>query len=295
MKKNLNPEWFYDELINQRTKLFQSLENGSTKDGARKDLEYLSKLHPFIIGPATIESLINEKMEGVFGGSFELDQTYKSLMGIRFLINMQEDKIYYDDNTNPKHVAMQALRLIKKGISSGAKDPRSFLETAFQGEDTKNRKIMFPKESKINDFPNGDTFYKIPNLCINLINYINSHNITIVKRERDIVFLEKIKKGKQKKRKQKSPFYLIPIKDEIYIEPDTRKEIGKWELTERIHVRGHDRKYRDNRGDIKKIIWIPPHVKGPESAPWRNQRYEILAGKLKREKEMASFYLNTYP
>jgi hypothetical protein len=41
-------------------------------------------------------------------------------------------------------------------------------------------------------------------------------------------------------------------------------------------VRGHSRTYREEDGSERYTIWIEPFVKGPQDAPWKNNRYEML-------------------
>jgi hypothetical protein len=61
-------------------------------------------------------------------------------------------------------------------------------------------------------------------------------------------------------------------------------------LEYRVFVRGHDRKYLDDRGAIRMTSWIPPCIKGPPNAPFIEQRYQVLHDKLKREQEMYKKY-----
>ena len=60
MKKILNPQWFYDELINYRIGVLNSLSDQSVINDVVKDIELLNNLHPFLVGSATLESLVNE-------------------------------------------------------------------------------------------------------------------------------------------------------------------------------------------------------------------------------------------
>src|SRR3989344_982635 len=131
--------------------------------------------------------------------------------------------------------------------------------------------------------PHHETLERLPRLCVNLVNYINAHNVTVVARNRkprivkyDGKFIEEPS--------SRRPFHLITIKDE---EVGETREAGKsWELNWRVFVRGHPVRYRDEQGNIYLTIWRRPHLRGPENAPWREQRYEVLAKKLEQEREM---------
>jgi len=127
-----------------------------------------------------------------------------------------------------------------------------------------------------------DVFKHVPNLCVNLVNYINAHNVTVIKRERDVdIDAERVWDGER----EKNPFYLVTIRDGVVEEPEL--PTGRtWDLKWRVYVRGHDRKYRDDQRRVVRTTWIGPHIKGPDGAPWRYQRYQVLATKLLREKEM---------
>lgn len=122
------------------------------------------------------------------------------------------------------------------------------------------------------------SFIRTANLCVNLVNYINAENITIIKREGT---------PKQKRKKRKTTqreYYVVDItsKELIrYTNPQTH-----WTLTERIYVRGHNRRYRDSDGRIYRVTWIPPHIKGQPDAPFRNQRYRYLAKQLELENRL---------
>jgi hypothetical protein len=129
-------------------------------------------------------------------------------------------------------------------------------------------------------------FYtQVPNLCVNLVNYINAHNVTIVKRERKVAYLDKRPNGKTKKRTERRPYNLIVLKDMIVERPEGQGE-KTWELQERIFVRGYNRRYRITDDDARPRLWIPPHIKGPKNAPFREQRYQVLYEKLGREIQM---------
>jgi hypothetical protein len=134
---------------------------------------------------------------------------------------------------------------------------------------------------------------KIPNLTVNFINYINAHNVTVVRKEREVIELQRDERNKKKKVISKHPFYLITVKDHVYEEPDTPRETGLWTLKERVFVRGHWKYYRDKNGQRigdDHRYWVIPHIRGPHDAPFKETRYQVLHDKLKREQEMYNKY-----
>jgi len=61
-------------------------------------------------------------------------------------------------------------------------------------------------------------------------------------------------------------------------------------LTERLFSMGHNRTYRHDSGDVRYTTWVSPCVKGPEDAPWRNQRHMIFGEQLLTERKMMKRY-----
>ncbi len=127
-------------------------------------------------------------------------------------------------------------------------------------------------------------------LAINIINYINSQNITLVPRERRIRVANTGVTGRRIVHEIDKPFHIVGI-DDKYVEIDEERESTGTSLQWRVYVRGHNRRYRDEAGDIRLVTWVHPHVRGPEDAPWRHHRYAVLAGMLEREKEKIHDYL----
>lgn len=129
-------------------------------------------------------------------------------------------------------------------------------------------------------------FVRMANLCTNTINYINARNKEVIERKREVMVKSRDKNnGKARRKAVSEPYYLIKINDAArYAESEHTGTT--WELKKRVYVIGHDRKYRDEDGNIKKIIYIDPFIKGPPDAPWGDQRYEILYGQLQRERQM---------
>ena len=331
----------------------------------RHNLDFLKKQHLFIMGPATTESLMNQKPTNYdYIRSFKLPfhdnffeflepitmklpfyKVDKNLHGIA--LNVVEGaeapeyfmKMYFSNS--PRDLALLAFSMDVENPdtitgkiasfkgkcfdSSGIENEGVFLFNAdlstnkvtycthnddrdakiklklnhenymnrFRAE-TKNQEgdlleeTLFKREAVFSDFGAPESIFQTANLCVNLINYINAHNVTVITKERQVDYLERNANGKRKKRTKISPYHLIILKDRV-IERSERPEGDyekAWELQERIFVRGHDRKYKHEDDTIRLVSWIPPHIKGPENAPFAEQRYQVLYEKLDREVRM---------
>ncbi len=298
----------------------------------------LTESKPFLIGAATLESLVNREpdtYEYIEGGKLPFDNMFfefaepfsmnipfwsqqSSARGIQLmksvdpetkkmdycfiLYYVQQNKILAELSIHTDFVNLQVLGRLRyndKRISSKDRiftiDPTS--RTVKYTEDVESAQKLYVRDpnkalealgitTSISQIPYNEVFYQIPNLCTNLINYINAHNVTVVKKDRPIIILDIYDDGRKKKSTKNTPFYLVTVRDMLYVEPDEPREVGKWVLEERIYVKGHNRKYLNPDQSLRLKIWIRPCVKGPLNAPWRNQRYEVLYEKLKREKEM---------
>jgi hypothetical protein len=142
----------------------------------------------------------------------------------------------------------------------------------------------------LDEAKNHEVFVQLANLCTNLINYINGHNVTFVERNREVAILQRNERNKKKKIIEQKPFYLVTIEDAVKEHQEVISDEDR-SLKWRIYVRGHNRHYRDEHGRIYLVTWIAPYIKGPENAPRREDRYILLADKLLKEKEMMRKYL----
>lgn len=112
--------------------------------------------------------------------------------------------------------------------------------------------------------------------------------MNIVRKSRGVDVIEPKGKGRYRKVSQNRNFYVVVVRD-VQVAPETK---GKsWDLKWRICVRGHNRRYRDENRVIYRVSWIAPFEKGPPDAPWREQRYHVLADKLLRERQWQQKYL----
>jgi hypothetical protein len=121
----------------------------------------------------------------------------------------------------------------------------------------------------------SNQFSKLIDLTLNLISYINAQNVIIKQSDSDRKKIGKINKKRRKKGKSEiakpSPYYWAEVrKSYVYSERDRPKE-KEWELEHRVWNRGHFRHYKDGR-----CTWIIPYIKGPENAPWKENRYANL-------------------
>ncbi len=137
-------------------------------------------------------------------------------------------------------------------------------------------------------------FTQITHFCLNLIDYINAHNIMlkVVEREtRDARELERINRKRETKGKRPflvlKPFYWVDITEKTIVRKDLgseemlRSEAGQENVLQyREWVRGHFQRYHTVEG-IKKN-WINPYVRGPSAAPWKENRYVVLEEMLER-------------
>ncbi|PIZ51633.1 hypothetical protein COY27_02870 [Candidatus Woesearchaeota archaeon CG_4_10_14_0_2_um_filter_33_13] len=128
-------------------------------------------------------------------------------------------------------------------------------------------------------------YNRLINLCVNIVSYINAHNVTIVKTERDNPYLPRInRKRAQKGHKQIKPLHpihWIDIKQSTHYSRERQRleEEGRTLEYQEI-VRGHFQRYHTNDGVVK--LWRDPFRRGPEDAPWRNNRYRLLDTLLKQ-------------
>jgi hypothetical protein len=288
--------------------------------GTEIKLNTLLQCHPFLIGSATLDSLLNEApksydyirhhqlpFERVWYEFYEPISlripfsTEKQVFGMTFFLNRTPGEEIYPYEMNLYYENNGYLEVLQvRG------DPTAM--TKFEGAtgDTTFRIDMAEKQVKyatmtdikrnpekfkhgftsyntmpINDLENQEIFTQLANLAVNLINYINAHNVTVVRRERRL----EVPEGKGDTKDKSHPFYLVKLKEGSVQESDEPYGLT-WNLQWRVYVRGHDRRYRTDEGEIYKVLWIEPYVKGPENAPWRYQRYEALARKLEIEKQI---------
>ena len=115
---------------------------------------------------------------------------------------------------------------------------------------------------------------RFADLMINLVSYINAKNVAIVRqgrggRQRRVMLPGGIESEGGR------PYSWIDIKKSYVRYPEG--EPTGWKLQNRVWVIGHERHFSQTPDDW---IWIEPHIKGPENAPWHYRRYAALYEKL---------------
>lgn len=341
--------WLYDEVLIIRNHHIEHLKRALDDSGgmnqtlerrlhlAHKNKKSILEAKPFIIGPATLDSLIgevpkdyecikNHKLPFSFL-FFEFYEPAEMLLGMHdqpvlargielfhfknlypesasqdeAIANRYRMRLFYQEppsdmthmctlDYNPTEPHM--LYVIDKNVSlvinqrtktCGVSEQ---IPGSYQLSNCGTYEIH-PRELSFDELNNPEGCINISNLCVNLINYINAHNVEIVKRKRNVTEI-KSRKGKKKKIEKKQPFYIVTVRDTVRYEgegPHKEGEKLKW----RVYVRGHDRKFRDQvTREIYRTIWIREHVRGPKDAPWKYNRYRVLYDKLQREKNMES-------
>ncbi len=128
---------------------------------------------------------------------------------------------------------------------------------------------------------NAEVYSKMAGLCLNTISYINAHNVTIRRQDRqnknlDEINARRIRHGKKPLPNLKS-YYWIDVKrgetSERNMEEESKMEYREW-------VRGHFKRYHTRNGMVRH--WIQPYVRGPEDKPWKENRYRVLADMLQK-------------
>ncbi|MFA5173549.1 MAG: hypothetical protein WC438_00020 [Candidatus Pacearchaeota archaeon] len=108
---------------------------------------------------------------------------------------------------------------------------------------------------------------KMPNLAINILDHIRAENVVITPQTRVI------RGNSTHPPRELRPYHLLEIKKRVYPRPEDHQE-NQWTVNCRFWVMGHNHRYYvDNQPVIK---WIQPYIKGPENAPWKNNRYLML-------------------
>ncbi|MBI2662574.1 hypothetical protein HYX11_03885 [Candidatus Woesearchaeota archaeon] len=135
-------------------------------------------------------------------------------------------------------------------------------------------------------------FKSITHFCLNLIDYINAHNITLrqVEREtKDTTEIERINRKRETKGKRPlsalKPFYWVDITEKTITltEQNSNNSLSDENtLTYREWVRGHFQRYHTRNGTKKN--WIDPYTRGPSTAPWKENRYIVLEEMLQQGK-----------
>lgn len=342
------------------------LTRATTRDftqGAIKQQKLTKNSHPILLGPATLDSLLNgepDRLDYIQEGRFPFDNVFFELMdpiefslpgydlparlcgfqlnkgqeiiGDRELTDDEKAKgvinsgrgyavsAYFllDDNSYADvHFGVVSERLLMLQITARLPRSKELLYcdrnktdlgngivtlgdfTCERHRDTPpHQPYRFDDEEIEFGFPMGDintekieqAALDLNRLVINTINYINAQNVTIVPRTRKVVTAFSRAGKRPIEHEAEKQYHVVSIESRLQEIEEERPSTGTT-LQWRVYVRGHDRKYRNEDGSIRLTLWIEPHVKGPEGAPWRHHRYAALAGMIQREKEKIANYL----
>lgn len=298
--------------------------------------DLMKKARPILLGPSTLDSLINETPETYecisneyfpfqnmffeFYESVTLDMPFadrpREIVGVHFYPtrlasddgveekNKYVIEVYYTRNAKVRSMLMTCNPEVNAQFEGSTLDVKFNIDMDSRtmkysmAEEIRKEVIngnfehvntyAYHREVPLDEIGNSDFFVKIANFCVNVINYINSDNKETVVKTREVQIKRLVDNNGKKKstvEKRQEPYSIINITPVRY-EGESTPTGTHWTLQEQIMVRGHNRRYKDDDGKIRKIIRIDSHRKGPEDAPWRNQRYKMMYEAQQREKKM---------
>lgn len=129
--------------------------------------------------------------------------------------------------------------------------------------------------------PDPDIVNKTINFSLNLISLIMARNIVTMRTRTQTSGKDYNKINRKRRRDGKRPF-CTPLKEFYWIaikptEYDPRRQLGEREINCRFWVIGHLHRYWIGEGrEVPIIRYIAPYIKGPEDAPWKENRYAVL-------------------
>lgn len=285
----------------------------------------LQKAKPILVGPATLESLIEEVPEKYdclvrkelpfnelffeFAEPATIDAPFsrktESVIGLYFGASSNAQQVYgaslyfernqeFPFNISPLSVMFGPRgetfecyfegRTYRFDMRSRTIEKRIYLQAL---QDNALKRPSAPEEIlPISSVQNGNVFSKVANLCVNIVNYINARNVTIVPST-------KTRTGRPRGAGEDGSnhsYQIIEIKDRIANSREWPAEGESRTLQFQVPVRGHVRRFRNELGEIVDTCWIRSHIKGPPGAPFREHRYKVLAEKIERERLLLSKY-----
>lgn len=216
------------------------------------------------------------KQRGIFVGDIEFDTKKR----VYFNINREKNTLSFaTDDEIAKGILGPLSKFVPSGISQIPKMSTehniNVLPLPELPEETGNL-----EEGPI-EYP---IIYQLPNICVNIINFINSHNVNFTNRTRHVNIKVPTRRGEMIEKKAER-YHIIDIKEGYATQPDLPAGIERT-YNFRWTVRGHHRRYRNSDETIKYRIWIDPFIKGPEGAPFLNTRYRDIAARIEQEKRL---------
>lgn len=299
-------------------------------------MENMKKARPILIGPATLDSLINNEPEDYgyiineqlpFKNMFfefiepvklkmPFDRGENDLAGIHFNAMHELTDESFADNHNYllelyyttkkgaiKRIIISCDPATKCSFRGSVQGIRFYADMGSKSvkyttledisEELAKGNIVGPdftsdyrNSGPLSEIDRGNFFINVANLCTNIINYINAENKETVEMRRQVTVKTGNNGGKVRRETREEPYYIIKITAPREYTKEYTHTGMTWQLDERICVIGHNRRLRDENGEIRKVIWIDPCVKGPANAPWKNARYELMGEMIKRERKM---------
>ncbi len=140
--------------------------------------------------------------------------------------------------------------------------------------------------------PDPNSTLDLITLVANVVNYINAHNVTIVRTERgnDTLTREELKRDRRRKRsgtfKPRKPVNWVDVRCSTRYESDEENLGVSGQMDYREWVRGHFQTYHSNDGP--RTHWKDPYVRGPNNAPWKDNRYRVLNDLFQEQMGLAS-------
>lgn len=235
-----------------------------------------------LINPLEIALTQERRVRGILYGKME-DADFFQHKGTppdQFVMNL-----FYDDVTKrrafPDSVYFRTSHLPNLALLTGEgffyeyTPETGVIATLREGDEKVYQQVQphDPDKMRVN-------FQRLLDLSVNLIDYINAHNIVIRKADRggpiiDVINRKRVRKGK--KSLPTKSYYWIDVKQSVANEESA---VSSNSLEYREWVRGHFQKYYTKDGTIKN--WIEPYVRGPTDAPWKENRYRVLDDMLKK-------------
>lgn len=156
--------------------------------------------------------------------------------------------------------------------------PKDFKE--FQAGITQSSVLVSDGRDYSSAYNNSMTIasFRIMNLVINIIDYINSHNVTIHRVDRVREANSRRSIPKEEPIQPLKPYHWIDVKQHVVYH---KEELSNWHKQERAYqemVRGHFQRYHTIDGGI--TCWVGPYRRGPVDAPWKDTRHRVLYDKL---------------
>jgi len=221
------------------------------------DFPYLGQFYLQDGKTYTISALFGNEMRDVFRG--DIGRTSK-ISEYSYVVDIRNREIYYEKYP----ITLQRMK-----------------EGKYRRSDVLNSRHLeqvYGTKKSLDNLKDSAFFDVMPNLCVNIVNFANAKNVTVVERER---------RRKNKRRNgERKIYHILKSPDRVSYKYNGKSDNKLWELNMRIAVQSYDRTYKFEDGSIKETQWIKSHIKGPEDAPYKNKVHRIMCEKIEREKSL---------